>query len=189
MKLHLEVLFVGQSAISKIIHQPLLQHTNTYEEWLKDIIPVAGAFDGHRSVSIIRPHGDNKSYTIILHFESIPKLNLWLDSQERKELIDKVKPLLKKEESVKVEAGFEFWFTPEESKKIAPAYKQFLVTSSAIYPLTLLVPMLLSYVFNYTGMPESQIFKGLLSVFMIVGLMVYIIMPRYTRLISKWLYR
>lgn len=179
---------MAQKAISKIIHRPFDKHIDNYEKWLKEIIPVAGAFDGHKSVSIIRPHGANKNYTIILHFESANKLNAWLGSEERKTLIDAVQPYLEEEEKIEIETGFEFWFTPETSTKMAPPYKQFLATSSAIYPLTLVVPKILSAVFSFVGIAQWQMLQGLLSVLLIVGLMVYVIMPRYTRLLSKWLY-
>lgn len=178
-----------QKTVSKITHRPLPEHIAAYEEWLTEIIPVAGAFDGHRGVSIIRPHGDNQNYTILLHFESDKKLNGWLESRARKSLIAKAQSLLQQEEHIEIETGFEFWFTPEDKKKIARPYKQFLVTSSAIYPLTLIIPYIVSTIFEYAGIETWSALKGLLGVLIIVALMVYVIMPRYTRLLSKWLYR
>lgn len=180
---------MGQNAISKIVHQPLDEHTKVYEEWLKEIIPVAGGFDGHRGVAIIRPHGGNRYYTIVLHFESNQTLNAWLKSQERKNLIAQIQPFLEQEEIIEIETGFEFWFTPRDTKKLAKPYKQFLITSSAIYPLTLIIPEVLSGIFDDAGIEGWSALKGLLGVFIIVGLMVYVIMPRYTRLVSKWLYK
>jgi len=178
-----------QAVISKIVQRPRHDARDAYEEWLKRITPIAKAFKGHQGVNIIRPTGHNQDYTIILHFESENKLRAWLDSKERKNLIEEVQPLLDQDETIDIQTGLEFWFTPPESKKHPPAYKQFLITASAIYPLTLLVPWALSYGFDAAGISEWTEFKGFLVAITIVALMVYLIMPHYTRLVSKWLYR
>ena len=79
--------------ISKIIQRPCQKHVDAYEAWLKEIIPVAKEFEGHKGVNIIRPHKGHSDYTIALHFESETTLAEWLNSSERKRLIEKVRPL------------------------------------------------------------------------------------------------
>ena len=66
--------------------------------------------------------------------------------------------------------------------------RPFLVTFSAIFPLTILVPWLLQPVFAWLptlGLPVVQPF---IIAALIVAVMTYLVMPRYTRLISRWLY-
>lgn len=176
------------AVISKIIQRPRKDAINDYEAWLKQIIPIAQSYDGHKGVNIIRPTGHQTDYTIVLHFESIDKLKGWLDSQDRKNLIEKVLPLLDRDEKIDIHTGFEFWFTPPQTKKHPAAYKQFLITSSAIYPLTLIVPWALSHGFDILEISDLHALKGFLTAITIVALMVYAIMPRYTRLVSSWLY-
>jgi antibiotic biosynthesis monooxygenase (ABM) superfamily enzyme len=67
-------------------------------------------------------------------------------------------------------------------------YKQFLLTLSAIFPLTIVVPWLLGPLLGRGG---TIAFVGgkLVVATAIVGLMVYVIMPRYTRVVANWLYR
>jgi len=173
-----------------IVQRPFAQHAAAYEDWLKEIIPAAKDFPGHLAVNIIRPHGHTADYTIVLHFDSEANLRNWLNSPIRKDLIEKVRPLLNSEEEIKVNTGIEYWFTPPSSSRVAPLYKQFLITLSAIYPLTMIIPVLLEPVFEamppFTTLP---VLKGLLIATVIVALMTFVIMPRYVRLVSKWLFR
>ena len=177
------------AVISKIIHRPLKENIPAYEDWLKEIIPVASNFNGHQAVNIIRPHAQHDEYTIVLHFESEDSLKVWFNSSERSALIAKVRPLLSAEEKIKIQTGLDFWFTPPNTKTHAPTYKQFLITLSAIYPLTIIVPWALAPVFAVTGISDIALLTKLFIAIGIVGLMVYVIMPRYTRLIARWLYR
>jgi uncharacterized protein len=86
--------------------------------------------------------------------------------------------------------GLEFWFTPPDSEqKQAKRYKQFLVTWSVIFPLTIFVPWVLLPLFQaipFFGLPgiSNLIISGV-----IVGLLTYVIMPPYARIIATWLYR
>ena len=66
--------------ITTVLRQhPLPGAVARYEEWLKEIIPVAQSFAGHQSVSVIRPHKADDPYTIILHFDTVAHLRDWLD--------------------------------------------------------------------------------------------------------------
>ena len=66
---------------------------------------------------------------------------------------------------------------------------RFLITLSAIFPLTMLVPWSLAPLFRAApafGLPGISNF---IAAAIIVALMTYVIMPHYTRLIAGWLYR
>ena len=175
--------------ISKITQRPLKDQKIAYEEWLKEIIPVAQGFLGHKGVNIIRPHGTHDEYTILLHFESEARLSAWLNSKERSALIKKVRPILHQDEAIEIQTGLEFWFTPQEGHKATPPHKQFLITLSAIYPLTLIIPYMLSPLFESKNLPGDPFIRGFIVASIIVGLMTYIIMPRYVRLVATWLYK
>ena len=161
-----------------------------YEAWLREIVPIAATAEGHRGVNVIRPHVGSRTYTIVLHFDALEHLQRWLASDVRKRLILKVQHLLEEGDQVEIKTGLEFWFTPPASEqKRAKPYKQFLVTLSAIFPLTVLVPWSLAPLFHAAPALALPGFGNFLTAAVIVGLMTYVIMPRYTRLIATWLYR
>ncbi|WP_138502263.1 antibiotic biosynthesis monooxygenase [Spirosoma lacussanchae] len=178
------------SAVTTIILQrPIKQQIHAYENWLKEMVPLAQQAAGHRGVNVIRPHGENDEYTIVLHFSSEADLHNWLESDIRRQMIRKVRPLLHADEKIDVKTGLEFWFTPPASRKAAPAYKQFLLTWSAIFPLSILIPWLLSPFLSALPASSAPLIKPLVTSMVLVGLMTFVIMPRYVRWVARWLYQ
>ena len=84
--------------------------------------------------------------------------------------------------------GPQGWFTPPSRQQRAPAYKQFLITFSAIYPLTIIRPWLLNPFLEKISWLSIVYVRQFVLDAAIVALIVYVIMPRYTRLLAKWLY-
>jgi antibiotic biosynthesis monooxygenase (ABM) superfamily enzyme len=178
-----------ETPVTTVIQQrPKPNATSRYEDWLKEIIPVAQQFAGHRGVNVIRPQGGSDAYTIVLHFDTIANLNKWLSSDIRRRLIEKIQPFMRADEDVEIKTGFEFWFTPPPGRQHAAPYKQFLITLSAIFPLTVIIPWLLQPVFAWLPVLALPIVNQLVVGVLIVGLMTWAIMPYYTRLVSRWLY-
>jgi uncharacterized protein len=179
------------SAVTSIIRHTVKEGSESwYEAWLREITTIAQTFPGHRGVNFIRPPKGSRSYTTVLHFDTIEHLERWLSSDTRKRLLAEVKPYLEGGDQVEIRTGLEFWFTPPDSgQKRAKRYKQFLVTWSVIFPLTILVPWVLHPVFQtipFLGLPGIS---NLIIAGMIVGLLTYVIMPTYTRMVATWLYR
>lgn len=181
-----------QNAIVTLV----IQHTiiagaeAQYEAWLKDIIPACMAYPGHLGVNVIRPAGASGVYTVVLRFDSHDHVRGWIESDTRKRLIERVEPLLARGERIEVTTGLEYWFTPQgpEQKKARP-FKQFLVTLSAIFPLTVIVPWMFGPLFEAAPLLAQPLLARFLIAVAIVFLMVYVIMPRYTRLVAGWLFR
>jgi len=178
-----------ESPVTTVIQQrPKPDAIDRYEAWVKKITPVAQQFAGHRGVNVIRPHGESDAYTIVLHFDTVANLRGWLDSGVRARLVEEIRPFLHKAEDIDIKTGLEFWFTPPAGRRHAKPYKQFLVTLSAIFPLTIIIPWLLQPVFGWFPVLALPIVSQLVVAVIIVALMTWAIMPHYTRVISKWLY-
>lgn len=178
-----------ETPVTTVIQQrPKADAVDRYEAWLKEIMPVAQQFAGHRGVNIIRPHGASDAYTVVLHFDTVANLRRWLESDVRARLVESIRPFLRKAEDIEIKTGLEFWFTPPPGRQHAKAYKQFLITLSAIFPLTVVIPWLLEPAFAWAPVLALPLVKPLVIAIIIVGLMAWVIMPHYTRLVSKWLY-
>lgn len=162
----------GATPVTTIIRQrPLPDAVARYEAWLAEIVPVAMSFAGHQGVNVIRPNASSRDYTVVLHFDSVANLRGWLDSDTRMRLVEKIRPFLHTPEDIDIKTGLEFWFTPEAGKS-APAYKQFLITLSAIFPLTLIVPWLLGPVVARAPVLALPGLSQLIVATLITGLMV-----------------
>jgi hypothetical protein len=178
-----------EAPVTTVIQQrPKPDAVTRYEDWLKEIIPVAQQFAGHRGVNVIRPHGGSDAYTIVLHFDTIANLRQWLASDIRARLVEKIQPFLRSHEDIDIKTGLEFWFTPPAGGRHAKAYKQFLITLSAIFPLTVIIPWLLQPAFGWLPFLALPLVSQLVVAVIIVGIMTWAVMPYYTRLVSKWLY-
>ncbi|MFW1678507.1 antibiotic biosynthesis monooxygenase [Pontibacter sp. JAM-7] len=162
-----------------------------YDAWLQQVAPLCRAAQGHLDAHIIRPvTGVTHTYTVIIRFDSRENLQAWMASDTRTQLIDKVRPLLVTEDDFFISSGLDFWFAPKSAKaKIPIRWKQFLVTWSAIYPMVLTVPLLLIPLLRSLGVPQNHLMDMLLVTGVVVFLMVYLVMPRYTRLIQRWLFK
>ena len=177
-----------QTVTAIIVHHPRRDSWPEYERWLGDVGAACRRFEGYLSTDVIRPVGNHTSFTVIIRFAGIEALKTWMESDVRREFLHRIEHALEKADRYVVKTGLDFWFTPPTSKPPVH-WKQFLVTLSAIFPLTVIVPALLSPVLGaMQGVPAMLIGKLLVAI-CIVGLMVYVIMPRYTRKVAAWLYR
>lgn len=161
-----------------------------YEEWLNEIGPMAKASKGLLDLNVIRPvRGLTETYSIFIRYDSEQNLRKWMESDVRNGLIAKAQALLTGQDEYRIQSGLDFWFMPEGTKaKIPVRWKQFLITWSAIYPLVIGVPLVLIPLLRWLRVPENHYIDVLFATAVIVFLMVYIVMPRYTKLVRQWLY-
>ncbi|ROH88823.1 antibiotic biosynthesis monooxygenase [Stagnimonas aquatica] len=174
-----------------ISHRVRADRHAEYEAWLKQIAPLCQAAPGHLDWQIVRPvAGLSESYTVIIRFDSTATLRQWMDSPTRARLIEQALPLLVQGDDFFVSSGLDFWFTPAGAKaKLPVRWKQYLLTWSAIYPLVMAVPLLVTPLLRALGAPEQRWLSSLAVTATVVFLMVYVVMPRYTRLVQRWLFR
>jgi len=158
-----------------------------YEAWFHGIAADARKFKGHLGVSTIRPqHHAHPEYVVILKFDCYDNLKAWLESDVRREWIERLQPLIEKPEDIQTLTGLETWFTlPNKSMKAPPPrYKMALVTWLGVFVTISILNRLL--------VPLLSWLPALLTSLTITGLTVmlltYLIMPRLTPLFRKWLY-
>lgn len=174
-----------------ISHRVRADRHAEYQAWLAQIAPLCQAAPGHLDWQIVRPvAGLTETYTVIIRFDTSAKLRQWMESPARATLIEKVRPLLVQGDDFFVSSGLDFWFTPAGAKaKLPVRWKQYLLTWSAIYPLVMAVPLLIAPLLRALGAPEQRWLSTLAVTATVVFLMVYVVMPRYTRLVQRWLFR
>ena len=174
-----------------ITHHILEGKQKEYEKWLDEILPVSKHATGFIDLQIVRPIPKlTFVYTVIIRFDTIDNLKSWMESQDRKQLIEKANPFFRKNDRYQIKSGLDFLFNSEnEGHKVPVRWKQYLVTWSAIYPLSLIIPVLLLPFLRWLGIPVNHYFDAFINSGCIVLLMVYVVMPNYTWLIKKWLFK
>ena len=179
---------VGATAV--ITHRVREGMHAEYERWLEDIAPLCRASPGHLDWHIVRPiPGLTGTYTVVIRFDTRRHLQGWLESPVRHRLIEQIRPALVTGDDLFISSGLDFWFTPAGARARVPVrWKQFLVTWSAIYPLVSLVPLLIVPLLRQLGLSDSPQLATLTVTGTVVFLMVYVVMPHYTRWIQRWLF-
>lgn len=174
-----------------ITHRVLTGQESAYEAWIEEIAPVCRSYPGHLDWQIIRPiPGLTSTYTVIIRFATGDQLQGWMGSSDRARLIERVRPLLADDDAFVVKTGLEFWFAADRSGRTVPVrWKQFLATWSVIFPLVLGVPLVVTPALGQIGLPDSRYVTTFFVTGIVVALMTYVVMPRYSRLIHWWLVR
>lgn len=173
----------------------VIQHTvragavDRYENWLREIVGKAATYAGHQGVHIIRPTPGSTTYTIVLRFATYDDASHWARSGDRQALIQEIADALERDEELEIKPGIDFWFTPPTlvPKKARP-WKQWLVTTSVIWPLTMLVPATLAPLFHTVPALGAYGVSHLIVASVIVALVTWVVMPRYVKLVSRWLF-
>jgi uncharacterized protein len=158
-----------------------------YEDWTREILRAVSGFPGYLGREVVLPTQGDRRYTVIVRFDSGENLRAWAESDVRKEFISRAGDLLEKDDQYEIRTGIDFWFTPKGVKPPKP-WKQFLLTTTAVYPLSLIIPSLLAPLFRIAPPLGNKLVAGLLVAAVLTALLTFVVMPHYTRLVRRWLY-
>lgn len=178
----------GASAV--ITHRVSEAQQAAYEQWLEEIGPACRASQGLLDWHLIRPiAGYSDTYSVIIRYDSEHNLKQWMASASRQQLIAKIEHVLSAKDSYQIKSGLDFLFVPEAKVAVPVRWKQFLLTWSAIFPLVSLVSLAILPLLDQLGFPQNRLLHTLVITGVVVMLMVYVVMPRYTKLVRNWLHR
>ena len=173
-----------------IQHQVRADSIARYEQWLKVITAKSAEYPGHQGLQVIRPSAGHNEYSIIVHFATLADAERWTSSSDRQRLINEIADVFEHEDRFHIHPGIEFWFTPpSSSQRQARPWKQWLITTSVIWPLTMLVPPIFKPLFSAVPLLGHWGISHAIISSTMVALVVFVIMPRYVRLVSGWLFR
>src|SRR5215468_2863357 len=137
-------------------------HEDAYEQFLAGISGAAKAFPGYLGEEVFRPAGGpGGEYRIVYRFDSPAHLRAWLDSPERAA-----------------------WLAPAEPGAPPPPYKMAILTWAAIFPLITLVVLASAPLIG----PWPLAARLAVTTLVTVSVMTWVVMPRVTRLLRRWLY-
>ena len=163
-------------------------HEAAYEAFLAGISATARTFPGYLGIDIFRPTptGQGGEYRTIYRFDSAAHLQAWLDSPQHRAWLARAEPHVAGPMRTQVLVGLEGWFTLPTSPGVAPPppYKMALVTWATIYPLITLVVVATTPLLG----PLPLVAQLAVTTAVTVPLMTWLVMPRVTRLLHRWLY-
>ncbi|MFJ4142989.1 antibiotic biosynthesis monooxygenase [Pseudomonas sp. NPDC089734] len=194
IRLDVQARAVASTVFSEVVtlvikHRIKAGQESAYEAWLRRIVTIASGYPGHLGVDVIRSQSAGlQLFTCVLRFHSTDAMQHWLDSSERRQLVQEAEPMLADGDQTQVNPHNEFWFTPpSDDVTPPPRWKQACVTFLVILPLSLLIPLLWKPVLALSPWLSGYLVSNALVTATIVLLVVYLLMPAATRLFAPWL--
>ncbi len=158
-----------------------------YEAWLARLLEKVATMPGYLGVSVRRPaDGGPREYTSVYRFADVDSLRAFEDSTERREALGEVGDYVESDATWRKLTGLELWFTappgtvtPEPSR-----FRMTLVMIVVVYAFVLVLGPLVALV-----MPGARFeLRLFVAIAIEVTLMTYVLMPRLTRWLARWIY-
>ncbi len=162
-------------------------HEEAYEQWLTRLINEAKRMPGYLGTSVQRPGPTGpREYTSIYRFGSVAHLQAFEQSESRARLLAEVGPHVEADAVGKRFTGLEFWFAAPPGTAVPQPvrWRMALVMIVLVYLLVLVLGQLVSLVIG--GAPAQL--RLLVTIAIEVFLLTYVVMPRLTPLIARWIY-
>ncbi len=157
-----------------------------YEEQLNELARQAKELDGYLGAEFHRPIGQSRTYTSIVRFSDLSALEKFEASELRSTFLRRVEPYVSGDAVWQKLTGLEFWFEPPVGTQV-PQPSQFRMAL-----LLILVVFLLVYVIGgaigalLNDWPYFA--RLLLTITIEIFIMTYLIMPRLTKTLARWIY-
>jgi antibiotic biosynthesis monooxygenase (ABM) superfamily enzyme len=157
-----------------------------YEAWLARLTEGAARdFPGYLGADFHRP-GPGGAYRSVFRFDSLDRLEAFERSDYRAQMLAEAAPLFAADAAWEKMTGLEFWFDPPPGTRLPQPspHRMALVLIAVVFVLVLALNVALGPFL--TGWPLAL--RLLLTVTLQVGLMTYVIMPRLTPRIARFIY-
>ena len=158
-----------------------------YEAWLQRLIDGATAMPGYLGAKVQKPRPDDPLvYTSVFRFDSVEHLRAFEVSDQRRRALSEVVDFVEADAVWSRLSGLELWFTPP-SGTVVPQPSRFrmaLVLTVVVYGLVLSIGRLVGALLGAAPQPARLLVTIVIEVF----LMTYVLMPRLTRSLARWIY-
>lgn len=114
---------------------------DAFLQWYRRISAIQARFEGFQGYKFEPPiPGVQDDWVTILRFDSDIHLDAWLNSEERKHILQEADMFSLDTHLRKVRVGFESWlrFTDDEQQKAPPIWKVNMLVLLALYPIVFL---------------------------------------------------
>ena len=155
-----------------------------FRQWSERFVQTASRYPGHEGASVLAVP-NSESQFVLVRFASSADLERWQGSDEYASLIREADTLGPAGQYAETRTGLETWFTlPDQPAPAAPppAWKMAIVTWVA------LLPMVIALAYIFAPFRLAFLVEVSLSTAIPVAMLTWVIMPRLTRLLYRWLY-
>ena len=159
-----------------------------YEDWLKRLLAEAESLKGYLGATVQRPAADAKvrEFTSVFRFDSVESLKAFEGSELRRRYLAEIVDYVEADATWQRLTGLEFWFTPPKGTMVPQPsrWRMAVVMIAVVYGLVVSIGQLVALVMGQA--PQSL--RLLVTISIEVFLMTYVLMPRLTRWLARWIY-
>jgi uncharacterized protein len=157
-----------------------------YEDWLRRLLEEAKSMKGYLGATIHKPAPGSTEYTSIFRFDTVDNLRKFEESEMRSRYLREVVDYVETDAIWKKFTGLEFWFSPPKGTLIPQPsrFRMALVTIAVVFGLVISIGQVVGMV--ATEVPSY--IRLFVTISIEIFLMTYVVMPRITRLLAKWIY-
>lgn len=158
-----------------------------YEAWLERLIREASVLPGYLGTNVQRPAATGpREYTSVFRFDSVAHLRAFEDSDLRRRALAQAIDLVEADAVWNKLTGLELWFTAPAGTVVPQPirFRMALVMIVVVYGLVLSIGTGVALVLRVAPMPLRLLATITIEVFF----MTYVLMPRLTRWLARWIY-
>src|SRR5262249_34166420 len=178
----------AEPAVAKVFkHRSRRHNVDDYRAWRRKTIAVQARYPGYLATDSFEPRGSLQDEWIdIVRYDTAEHLDGWVNSQERKDLLKELGPLVEDVHAHRL-TGLEGWFTlnrkPGEPVAVTPPWKQALAVLVALYPTVMLLGILVNPFMRRLPLVVQMLIGNVLS----IAALTWLVRPGVSRLLSFWL--
>jgi antibiotic biosynthesis monooxygenase (ABM) superfamily enzyme len=157
-----------------------------YEAWLGRLIEEARWLPGYLGTNVQRPQAGSREYTSVFRFDTVDNLRAFEASDLRRRALAEVGAYVEADALWREVTGLELWFSPPPGTVVPQPSRarMALVMIAVVYGLVLSLGSAVAAVAG--GAPQPL--RLLITIAIEVFLMTYVLMPRLTRWLARWIY-
>lgn len=156
----------------------------TFNDRYRELEAALADFDGFVEAEVVEPvPGIQDDTVIVFSFTDRDRLDRWLRSDQRAELLERLDPLIDGDRTVNVVGGFAGWFA---HSSVAPKrWKQAALVLLALYPTALMLGIVRDALYPDLSWPIATLIGNAVG----VAILSWLLMPGLTRVFDSWLRR
>ena len=157
-----------------------------YEAWLERLLNEAKSLPGYLGTTVQRPPAGSREYTSVFRFDTVEHLRGFEASELRRRALAEVGDLVEADAVWNQLTGLELWFSPPPGTVVPQPSRarMALLMIMVVYVLVLSIGTLVAHVLGNVPPPV----RLLTTIVIEVLLMTYVLMPRLTRWLARWIY-
>jgi uncharacterized protein len=162
-------------------------YESQYENWLKRLLEEAKSMKGYIGAVVQKPAPGTAEYTSVFRFDNVENLRKFEESEIRTRYLREVVDYVEADAIWKKFSGLEFWFSPPGGTLVPQPspFRMALVMIVVVYGLVISIGQLVAMLVGDVIPSYVRLF---ITISIEIFLMTFILMPRLTKLLAKWIY-